>query len=153
MASKIIEEVENLVTPYAKSLDLNIADIEYEKKFNGMNLTIFISKDGGVTINDCEKLHKLINDPLDELNPTNDKPYILNVSSLGLDRPLKTSKDFKRNIGKMIEIKFYAPIDGQKKTEGILTDYNNNSITIKQNDHLKDIMLSDAAKITLQINF
>ena len=63
------------------------------KKVNGNNLTIYIDKVGGVTIDDCEALHRLIDAPLDELDPTGGVAYTLNVSSCGLDRPLKNLKD------------------------------------------------------------
>jgi len=153
MSSKIVEQVEKLIIPYAESLELDVVEVEYAKKFNGMNLTVFIHKTGGVTIDDCENLHKLIDKPLDDLNPTNDKPYILNVSSLGIDRPLKTQKDFKRSLGQMLQIKFYAPIDDKKEIEGTLIDYNDLTITIKDNDgNIKELKQADTAKITLKIN-
>ena len=80
MASKVCDEVEKLITPIVKDLGYFIVDIEYSKKFDGMNLEITIDRDGGVDINDCEKVHRAIDEPLDELNPTGDTPYILSVS-------------------------------------------------------------------------
>ncbi|MBR2303370.1 MAG: ribosome maturation factor RimP, partial [Clostridia bacterium] len=96
MASKVCELVENLVLPFAEQCGVELVEVEYAKKVNGMNLTIFIDKEEGVSLNDCEKLHRLIDEPLDVLDPTDGKAYILNVSSLGIDRPLKTERDFKR---------------------------------------------------------
>ena len=154
MSSKVTDAVLKLVTPYAESLGIIIVDIEYLKKFNGMNLTIYIYKEEGVSIDLCEKFHKLINDPLDHLNPTEDKPYILNVSSPGLDRPLKTEADFNRNIGKELQIKFYSPFDGKKETEGVLEKFDNGIIYLKLNDgNTKEIKQDIAAKVVLKINF
>lgn len=151
---KITDAVLKLVTPYAESLGITIVDIEFLKKFNGMNLTIFIYKDEGVSIDLCEKFHKQINDPLDVLNPTEGKPYILNVSSPGLDRPLKTEADFKRNIGKELQIRFYIPVDGKKEIEGVLENFKDNVISLKLNDgSIKEIKQEAAAKAVLKINF
>ena len=94
------QQVFDLVAPIAESFGLEVVEVEYAKKHDGMNLTVFIDKEGGITINDCETLHRAIDEPLDQLNPTDDQPYILNVSSLGLDRPLTTQRDFIRNKGK-----------------------------------------------------
>ena len=110
-----------------------------QKKSNGYNLTIFVDKEGGVNITDCEKLHKLINDPLDELDPTNGVSYILNVSSCGIDWPLKTKRDFEKKLNREIEIKFYKPIDGVKYHKGILVEVNDENIVIKENE--KDVVI------------
>jgi len=71
--------VYNLAKPFADEFGLELVEVNYEKKHDGMNLTITIDKEGGVDINDCEKLHRAIDEPLDQLNPTDDHPYILNV--------------------------------------------------------------------------
>ena len=110
---KVSDQVFELVAPIAESFGLEVIEVLYEKKYDGMNLTIVIDKDGGVDINDCEKLHRAIDAPLDELDPI-DCAYILNVSSPGLDRPLKTERDFKRNLNKKISIKLYKALDGKK---------------------------------------
>lgn len=107
--SKIAESVEELVKPFADSLGLEIVEVEYGKKVNGNNLTIYIDKVGGVTIDDCEALHRLIDAPLDELDPTGGSAYTLNVSSCGLDRPLKNLKDYLRKIGTIVDVKLYSP--------------------------------------------
>lgn len=153
--SEMTEKILATVEPYAAQLGLKIADIEFGKKYNGINLTVFIYKDGGaITIDDCERLHKLIDAPLDELNPTNDKPYTLNVSSVGLDRPLKKEADFLRNIGKELEVKLYAPLKGGKKLlEGELLGFDGGVIRLKTKDGIIEINLRDTAKITLKINF
>ncbi|MGN1227748.1 MAG: ribosome maturation factor RimP [Christensenellales bacterium] len=132
--SKIADMVEELVKPFADSLGLEIVEVEYGKKVNGNNLTIFIDKQGGVTIDDCEALHKLIDAPLDELDPTNGASYVLNVSSCGIDRPLKNLKDYLRNKGKLVEVKLYQPYNGCKKYEGVIIDASEQGLTIKDNN-------------------
>lgn len=130
MASKVCDEVEKLITPIVKDLGYFIVDIEYSKKFDGMNLEITIDREGGVDINDCEKVHRAIDEPLDELNPTGDMPYTLSVSSPGLDRPVKNQYDFERNKGKDVEVKLYKKLDGKKTFVGKLTDFNESEVKI-----------------------
>ncbi|MCM1534135.1 MAG: ribosome maturation factor RimP, partial [Corallococcus sp.] len=116
---KVSEQVYALVKPIADSFGLEVLEVLYEKKYDGMNLTVIIDKDGGVTIDDCEKLHRAIDEPLDDLDPIEDA-YILNVSSPGLDRPLKSERDYRRNLNKKILVKLYKPFDGKKSYEGLL---------------------------------
>ena len=112
--SKISEEVEKFLSPIVEELGCEIVEVEFAKKYNGDNLTMFIDKKGGVTIEDCEKVHSAIDEPLDELNPTQDRPYTLNVSSPGIDRPIVTDKDYNRNIGEVLEVKLFQAIDKKK---------------------------------------
>lgn len=130
--SKVSENVLELAAPLAATLGLEVVEVKYEKKHNGMNLTVFIDKaEGRVTINDCEALHRALDEPLDALNPTADAPYTLNVSSPGLDRPLTLDRDFARNMGKKIEVRLYAPLKGGKKSVcGVLTAFDDKSFTV-----------------------
>ena len=128
--SKVTEMVYNLAKPFADEFGLELVEVNYEKKHDGMNLTLIIDKDGGVDINDCEKLHRAIDEPLDQLNPTDDHPYILNVSSPGLDRPLTKTRDFEKNINKTIIVKLYAPVNGKKTYTGTLVSFDESVFTI-----------------------
>ena len=131
MKSKVTELVGEMAKPIAEKLGLYIEEIEYIKKNTGMNLTIFISKeDGIINLDDCEKLSKALDEPLEQLDPTNGASYIFNVSSLGLDRPLKTERDFKRNLNNEIEVKLYSPFNGKKEFVGVLTDFTSETITL-----------------------
>ena len=144
---KVVTLVEELVTPIAEEMGYEIVEVEYLKKHNGMNLTIFITKEDGIKIEDCEAFSRAIDAPLDELNPTNDESYTLNVSSPGLDRPLKNEKDYKRNLGKEIELKFYAQINGNKSIEGVLDSFTTDTITISANGELMTFELSKISQI------
>lgn len=129
--SKISEEVENFLTPIVENLGYEIVEVEFAKKYNGDNLTVFIDKkDGFIDIDDCEKVHNAIDGPLDELNPTDDKPYTLNVSSPGIDRPIVTDKDFNRNIGETLEVKLFQAINKKKVFVGELVSFDENKITL-----------------------
>lgn len=128
--SKVAEQVFELVRPIAESFNLEVLEVLYEKKHDGMNLTVVIDKEGGVTIDDCELLHKAIDAPLDELDPI-DCAYILNVSSPGLDRPLKLPRDYQRNFNKKISVKLYKPLDGKKTYDGVLIDFDDKTFTVQ----------------------
>lgn len=144
---KVTTMVEELVVPIAEKMGYEVVDIEYLKKYNGMNLTIFLDKEGGITIDDCEAFSRAIDEPLEELNPTNDESYTLNISSPGIDRPLKNERDFKRNLNKEISLKFYAQIDGKKEVMGILENYSSTTITINENGTSKTFELNKISQI------
>lgn len=150
---KVSEQVFELVAPIAESFGLEVIEVLYEKKYDGMNLTIVIDKDGGVTINDCEKLHRAIDAPLDELDPI-ECVYILNVSSPGIDRPLKTERDYKRNLNKKISVKLYKAVDGKKSFVGILTAYDDETFVIEmENGQTITFVKKDTAHVEPVIEF
>lgn len=127
---KIERSVIEKIQPAVTALGYEIVDVEFEKKNGEDNLTIFIDIPSGVSLDDCEKVHYAVDPLLDELDPTAGKPYILNVSSPGLDRPFKKQRDYERNYGKEVEIKLYAPLKGKKVYEGVLVARDENSLTL-----------------------
>jgi len=129
--ANVKKQVEELIVPIAEGLGLEVVEVAFEKKYDGMNLTVFIDKKGGVNLDDCEALHRAIDEPLDELDPTNGGAYTLNVSSPGLDREIKTDKDLNRNLGEILEINLFKKIGLSKKFIGELVTFNETSITIK----------------------
>ncbi len=153
MASKVKLICEEKVVPIIEELGYDVIEVEYSKKSDGMNLIFYIDKDGGVQIEDCEKVSKAIDDILEELNPTDDSPYILSVSSPGLDRPLKSDRDFKRNLNNEISITLFAKINGNKKFNGILKSYNENEITIEIDGKEQTIEKDKIAHIVPVIKF
>ena len=129
--AKTVEIVEEKICPIIENLGYEVVEVEFAKKIDGMNLTFYIDSPNGITLDDCEKVHKAIDEPLDEINPTGDVKYILNVSSCGLDRPLKTNKDFQRNLGKEVDLKLYKAINKQKEFTGKLVGFTDETITIE----------------------
>lgn len=113
--SKIADAVTELVKPIVEGLGMELVEVLFAKTKEGDALTVFIDKDGGVSLNDCEAVHNAIDAPLDDLDPTDGKPYTLNVSSPGLDRPFKTDRDFAKHIGFKVETSLFAPIAGVGK--------------------------------------
>jgi len=150
--SKIEESVLTTLTPIISSLGYELVEVKYEKQENGMNLTLFIYKEGGTKIADCELVAKASDEPLDKLNPTNDEPYYFNVSSLGLDRPIKTLKDFLRNIGTTLEISFNTP-KGEKTIKGVLKSVENNTLIVNEKGKFVTISFDEVIKTLPVIKF
>ena len=137
-----VSSVENLVKPIAEKMGLDIWDIRYQKEGAVWYLRIFIDKDGGVDINDCEALSKAVDAPLDELNPI-DGEYILEVSSPGIERELLKDEHYKKYIGADIMVKMIRPIEGLgREFKGVLTDYNDGEISITDHSLENNIVIS-----------
>lgn len=152
--SKISEKIEEFLTPIVEELGYEIVEVEFAKKYNGDNLTVFIDKPGGgININDCETVHNAIDEPLDELNPTNDKPYTLNVSSPGIDRPIVTDKDYNRNMGEVLEVKLFEAIQKKKLFVGTLVDFTAETVKLDVDGKELEIERKKIAKATKYINF
>ena len=130
LAGKVKSICMEKIVPIIEDMGYETIEVEYSKQVDGMNLIFYIDKDEGVTIDDCEKVTKVIDPILDELDPTDNKPYILSVSSPGIDRPLKTERDFKRNMGKEIEITLFSKLDGKKLFKGELKSFSESEVTI-----------------------
>ena len=147
------EKVTELVKPIIENLGYELVDVDYAKSHSGMDLTICIYKPEGISIDDCEKVSKAIDGPLDELNPTNDMPYNLNVSSPGLDRPIKSQDDARRNLGNKIEVKLFSQKNGKKVWIGELVEFTEKSISVKTEDGLMQFEFSEIALASPVIEF
>lgn len=151
------KEIEQKVTELVNNLlsgdMIELVDVEYVKEGQDYFLRIFIDKPDGVTINDCETLSRKMDGTLDEHDWIKEH-YYLEVSSPGLDRPLKKLSDFQRNIGKRVEIKLYQPLDNKKLYEGILVSKDAENIVI-ESDQGQPITFTDSqvALVRLAIIF
>ncbi len=129
-----------------EELGFELCDVEYQKEYGDWVLTLFINKDGGVTIDDCETVSRAIEPILDENDPI-DQQYFLSVSSLGIDRPLKNEADYKRNMGNDIYVKLYAPRNGVKELIGKLTAFDDNTFTLTTEKDTEIIVQKKAAAL------
>jgi ribosome maturation factor RimP len=114
MKKEIIEWTRKNIEEYIVSLELELYDIEYVKEGPNYYLRIYIDKESGVSIDDCEKVHRFIENKLDEADPINN-PYILEVSSVGIDKPLKTPSDYEKYRGRKIDVKLYKAVNYASK--------------------------------------
>lgn len=128
--SKVVEVVEELVTPIVNELNLELVDIEYKKEGKNWFLRVFIDKDNGVDIEECEMVSERLSEQLDEVDPI-PYNYFLEVSSPGAERPLKKAKDFEKAIDRNVLIKTYEPIEGDKVFEGKLKTFDGTFLTIE----------------------
>ena len=141
MKKSIAETVTDIVTPYAVQLGLEIYDVEYVKEGADWFLRIYIDKSDGISSDDCEAMSRLIDPVLDEHDPISNS-YYLEVSSVGLDRPLKIEKDFIRFMNEKVDVRLYKAQEGLKEFCGTLCGYDNGDFTVK---------LDDGRKITVNI--
>ena len=142
-----------IAEPIVEELEIEIVDIEYIKEGPHMYLRLYIDKDGGVNLDDCQRVSEKISEALDEKDPISEN-YFLEVSSPGIDRPLKNDKDLKRSIGKDIEISLYKAIDEKKKLTGKLLNYDDDNIYIEYEDSKEvSIERNVISKINLAVNF
>lgn len=128
--SKVIEVVEQIALPIIESFQLELVDVEYVKEGKDWFLRVYIDKDSGVDIEDCGLVSEQLSVKLDEIDPIPHN-YFLEVSSPGAERPLRKAEDFKKAIGKNINIKTYAPIDGDKMFEGKLLQFDGEKVIIE----------------------
>lgn len=153
--SKITENIYNIAKPVVESQGLNLVDVEYTKEGSERYLRVFIENlDGDVTLENCEDVSKVLSEKLDQLDPINDS-YILEVSSPGLERPLKKKEDFDRFKDNLVFIKTYAPINGNKEFNGILVGRENDNVLIKMEgeDEIINIPLDKISTARLAIDF
>ena len=126
----LVNEIYEMVNPIAEELNYDIYQIEYVKENGEFYLRIYIEKDGGITLSDCEALSRRVSDLMDEKDPIKD-PYFLEVSSPGLNRTLFTENHYKRFIGREVMVRFTKSIDGKKNVKGILKEVNDDSIVVE----------------------
>ena len=146
------QKAEAFLSPIVESNGFELVDVEYVKEAGNWYLRGYIDKPGGITVNDCETVSRAFSDRLDEDDFIEDS-YIMEISSPGLDRPLKKEKDFARSIGKLVEIRTYRPIEKQKEFCGELTAYDNNSVTIDEEGTPRTFDKKDIALVRLAIDF
>ena len=146
MRKSIEATIEEIVQPIVDAKNFEIVDIEYVKEAGEYYLRVYLDKEGGISLSDCEVVSR-------ELSEIKDN-YFLEVSSPGLDRPLKKDKDFERYKGRDVEIKLYKPMNGSKQFEGELvglTEDNNIKVIIDGEE--VDFTRKEVALIRLTIKF
>ena len=144
---------EELITPILDRMNFELVDVEYVKEGGTWYLRAYIDKEGGITVNDCEAVAREMNEILDREDFVEDS-YVFEVSSPGLGRPLKKEKDYIRSMGQEVEIRTYRAINREKEFYGILSAYDENTVTIKTEDGTEmTFEKSDIALIRLAFDF
>lgn len=153
MAERIVDRAEKIIKPVVEELGYVYVDLEYRHEHTGNVLELTIDKDGGININDCERVSRALDIPLDENDVTNGKPYNFNVSSYGLDRNFKTDYDYNKHIGKLVEVKFYAPYEGKKLIIATLARFDENTLTLMLDNKENKIERKLIANVCAHIEF
>lgn len=152
MSRKVTEVVEQLVLPILQAEQMELVDIEYTKEGSNRFLRVFVDKEGGVDITDCERVSEQLSKKLDEADPITEA-YFLEVSSPGAERPLKSERDYERAVGRNVHVTTYAPVQEQKTFEGQLTAYTGTHLVVEANGKETKIPLEQVAKARLAIVF
>lgn len=127
---KVEDIVYELAKPIIDRNNFELVEIEYKKEGADWYLRVYIDKEGGITIDDCQAVSEELSDLLDDIDPI-EHSYIFEVSSPGIDRPLKTDRDYEKNYGKVVEAKLFSPFDGKKVIEGILKGHTPDTVEIE----------------------
>ncbi len=126
-----------LAEPVVESLDYSLIEVEYKKEGKDWFLRFYLDKPGGITLDDCVRGSEVLAEKLDEWDII-DGHYFLDVSSPGAERPIKTEKDLETTLNNGIYVKTYQHIDGEQEWTGILTEYDDSSVTIKYRDKTRE---------------
>ena len=144
--------VEAWITPVLEQHQFELVDVEYVREVGVWYLRCYIDKEGGITVDDCEVISRLLGEWLDKEDFIEDS-YILEVSSPGLGRPLKKDKDFERSLGEEVELRLYKPRNRQKEFTGILKAYDKETVTIETAEGELVFDRPDIALIRLAFDF
>lgn len=149
---EIIDRVKEIARDYIKEHDIEIVDITFRREQQGLVLRILANKPEGIKISECEGFNNFLSEALDKENVIQDR-YILEISSPGLDRPMKTDHDFRRAVGKALEITTFEAIDGRKIHDGRLIGMDKDNIVIESGGVSIVIQKNNIALARLKIEF
>ena len=148
----INQAVTELIEPVLEEGNIELVDVEYEKTGKIWTLRVFIDKNQGVTVDDCQKLSQEIEDLID-VHELIAVPYVLEVSSPGLDRSLKNERDFLRNKGKRIQVKTFSPVNNKKQFSGTIRSFINETLFLEDNESILEVHLDKITQARLIIEF
>ncbi len=151
MANKIETLVEKIVSDIIQGTELELIDVEFVKEQNWY-LRVFINKETGLELEDCQFVSEKLEQQLDQLDPIKES-YFLEVSSPGLDRPLKRIEDYQRHLGDVVEVHTYAPIDGNKLFIGKLLGFQDDTISIETDKQNLSLPSNQVSQVRLHIDF
>ena len=149
---KVTEIVAELAAEAVAEQGCELWDVEYVREAGQWYLRLYLDKEGGVDILDCEAVSRKVSDLLDEADPI-EASYMFEVSSAGAERPLKRPSDFERFMGSAVLVKTYKPVNGRKEFPGVLTGYDNGAVTVECGGETLKFEKSDMALVRLRVEF
>ena len=150
--AKVTELTAGLAAPIVEAAGCSLWDVEYVKEAGEWFLRIYIDKEGGVSINDCEAVSRPLSDALDEADPI-EGSYTLEVSSAGADRVLKKPEHFAQFTGSEVDVKLYRAREGRKELTGVLKCYDNGNVTVELPGGDVTLEKKDVAQVRLHVSF
>ena len=150
--AKVTDLVAQLAQPLAEAAGCSLWDVEYVKEAGTWYLRIYIDKETGVSIDDCEAVSRPLSDALDEADPI-EGSYTLEVSSAGADRVLKKPEHFARFVGSEVDVKLYRARNGRKELTGVLRGYENGDVTVDLPGGTETLEKKDVAQVRLHVSF
>ena len=150
--SKITEKVSALAEPVVREEGCSLWDVEYVREAGSWYLRLYIDKEDGVSIDDCERISRRLDPILDEADPIPDS-YVFEVGSAGAERQLKRPGDFEQFMGSDVEVKLYQPRDGKKVYVGKLAGYDNGDVSIKAGKEEIRFAKAQVAQVKLHVTF
>ena len=149
--SKITDEVTQLARSVVEEEGCSLWDVEYVKEAGQWYLRVYIDKEGGVDIADCERISRRLDPMLDEADPIPDS-YVFEVGSAGLERELKRPQDFAQFMGSEVELHLYQPYEGSKLLVGTLAGYKDGDVTLSQRDRQISFKKAQIALVKLHVS-
>ena len=149
---KVTEIVWELAAPVAAENGCELWDVEYVREAGQWYLRLYLDKEGGIDILDCEAVSRRVSDLLDEVDPI-EGSYMFEVSSAGAERPLKRPGDFEKFMGSPIFVKLYRPVNGLKEIPGILRGYEDGRVTVEAGKQTLTFEKSQVALVRLRVEF
>lgn len=149
--SKITDKVYELAKPVVEQAGCSLWDVEYVREAGSWYLRVFIDKEGGVSINDCENISRTLDPILDEADPIPDS-YVFEVGSAGAERELKRPGDFQQFMGSEVEVRLYQPLNGSKAFVGTLSGYDNGDVSILAGKENMSFKKAQIAQVKLHVS-
>ena len=148
--SKLTDKIAQIARPVVEDEGCSLWDVEYVREAGTWYLRIFIDREDGVSIEDCERISRRLDPILDEEDPIPDS-YVFEVGSAGADRELKRPGDFKQFMGSAVEGRLYRPVDGSKRFTGTLVDYQDGEVSITQGERTLRFEKDQIAQVRLYV--
>ncbi|WP_311564476.1 ribosome maturation factor RimP [Peptoniphilus duerdenii] len=148
----ILSKLNEISTKISEERGYEIVEVAYKKATPHSLVSVFIYKEDGISLDDCDTMSRAIEEELDKEDII-EESYYLEVSSPGLDRPIKTQDDLRRNKGKLVEAKLFAPLDGNKLYEGVLASYTKDTVILDNEGKEVELPLKSISKMSQKIVF
>lgn len=149
--SRITDKITELAKPVVEEAGCSLWDVEYVREAGTWYLRVYIDKDGGVSINDCENISRALDPILDEADPISES-YVFEVGSAGAERELKRPSDFETFMGSEVEVRLYQPVNGSKTCVGTLEAYEEGAVTVRSGKNSITFTKSQIAAVKLHVS-